>query len=352
MKIGILTFHWAANHGAILQSYALSEFLKKQYNANVHIIDYYPKHMEHTLYNALMRIKPARIMQGLKENKKNALLKTFRQSLPLTKRFYTNTRLAEEAKDFDILITGSDQIWNPSYLRYGEKGGTGVYFLNFGGENVRRLSVSASFGCVEYPADCFDTIKPLLQQFDAISVRENTGLDILDSLSINGGVVCADPTSLLSYEDYLDICSKDKSAAYGRVSKMILRKQSKEKQQLISQVCAQYGDEKAFDIEFLSMPQWLSAIRDSKMVVTNSFHCVMMCLKLHTPFVAITEAGKISGMNDRFNTLLGKFNLTNRIITSIDDIKNVPSHIDFEKVDATMNEYAQTLKSFLEMNIR
>ena len=87
------------------------------------------------------------------------------------------------------------------------------------------------------------------------------------------------------------------------------------------------------------------------MVITNSFHCVMMCLKLHTPFVVVLEDGGLAGMNDRFMTLLEQFEMTDRIIMSVDDIKAVPTGIDFEKVDVLMGKYADSLKSFLKRNI-
>lgn len=351
MKIGIITFHWAANHGAILQTHALCSFLEKTYQATVKVIDYYPKHMEHTTFNALKRRRPSSILQGLREGRKNQQLRSFRETLPLTKRFYSNAELMQAELDMDILITGSDQIWNPSFLRYGEKGGSAVYYLNFGTGGQKKLSVSASFGCNVFPADCHDAVSSLLKRFSAISVRENTGLEILQSLSVNGGVVTADPTALLSREEYLDICSKQGVIPDGSVTKMILRKQSKEQKQLISQICAKFSDKQVFDLEYLSMPDWLAAIRDSKMVVTNSFHCVMMCLKLHTPFVVITEKRADGGMNDRFLTLLGRFHMLDRIVTSVDDLKKVPEEIDFKEVDLCMGEYAGTLASFLERNI-
>ena len=346
-----MTFHWAANHGAILQTYALSHFLEKNYRASVQVIDYFPKQKEHTWINALKKLRPNAILQGFTEVKKDKKLRTFRKTLPLTKRFYSNAQLMSEDLDMDILITGSDQIWNPSFLRYGERGGTAVYYLNFGGDQVRRLAVSASFGCSTFPADCCNIIKPLLERFSAISVRENTGIDILHSLSIDGGSVTADPTALLSREEYLSMCNKSLSPAAGKVTKMILRRQSKEKKKLISRICSSLSEDPVCDMEFLSMSDWLTAIRDSKIVITNSFHCVMMCLQLHTPFVVIWESGERKGMNDRFVTLLNTFQLTDRIVENDCDIKKLSETIDFEKVDILMKEYSSTLESFIARHL-
>ena len=63
-----------------------------------------------------------------------------------------------------------------------------------------------------------------------------------------------------------------------------------------------------------TMQGWLNKIKHSEFVVTDSFHCVVMCLKLHKPFVVITENNGNVGMNDRLYTLLGNIGLDNRII--------------------------------------
>ena len=223
--------------------------------------------------------------------------------------------------------------------------------MNFGKESTRKLSVSASFGCKEFPRDGYDIIIPLLNKFTDISVRENNGINILHSLGIERGIVTADPTSLLQREEYLQICCNHHVIPHNSVSKMILRKQSKENRKLIAQISALYPGEPIYDLVFMSIPEWLTAIRDSKMVITNSFHCVMMCLKLHTPFMVILEDGASIGMNDRFTSLLNRFGLTDRIVTSVDDAKNVSIDIDYDLVDKQMQEYAETLKRFLERNI-
>ncbi len=349
MKIGILTFHWGANHGAILQTYALSRYLQQQYGAEVEIVDYYPKNLELSLWNALRVLRPSAVLRKCKELRKERCLKAFRKELPLSKRYYTNAQLQQEELPYDVLITGSDQVWNPYYLRYGEGGPTPVYFLNFGNAHTKKLSVSASFGCHSYPEECHTIAAPLLRALDGISVRENTGLAILQSMGIEGGCVTADPTALLSGDAYRELCSTD-SGVRG-VSQFILRKQVPETQKLLEQVCNAFSKEKAVDIDLRSIPDWLAAIRDSRLVVTNSFHCVMMCLKLHTPFAVLMETGTMAGMNDRFVTLLGAMGLSDRIIHTAEDIRHLSKEIDFSAVDDAMDRYADTLRDYLRDHI-
>ena len=350
MKIGILTFHWGANHGAVLQTYALSKYLHQQLGAEVEIIDYCPKNLELSWKNAFRARRPSVWLRKCKEMHKEKCLKDFRTRLPLSKRYYTNAELQNADLPYDVLITGSDQIWNPSFLRYGEGKVTPVYFLNFGGENVKKLSVSASFGCHSYPEECKALAAPLLRAFDGISVRENTGLDILASMGIEGGRVTADPTALLPGDAYRELCSVQ-SDVHG-VSTFILRKQTAETNALLHKICRAFTTDKPVDIDLRSIPDWLAAIRDSRLVVTNSFHCVMMCLKLHTPFAVLLETGTMAGMNDRFATLLGAMGLSNRIVCCEEDLANLSTEIDFAAVDAAMDVYADTLKCYLKEYIR
>lgn len=350
MKIGILTFHWGANHGAILQAYALSEYLRKSYNADVEIIDYYPRNLELSIKNALLQKRPSVIYRKLKELKKERVLRPFRQKLNLTRRYYTNDELKTDKIDYDYLICGSDQMWNPSFLLYGEKKITPVYYLNFEAGEAKKLAVSASFGCEMLSDDCIEIVRPLLYQFQGISVRENSGKNILNKIGVIDAVVVSDPTALLSGEVYAEISKEGKACAPHRVTKFILRKQSKANRKLIRKISDSVANEMPCDIEKLSIPDWLASIKESRLVITNSFHCVIMCLKLHTPFIVVQEDGKLAGMNDRFTTLLGELGLSDRVIKNETDIPVLAS-IDFERVDDAMERYAETLKSFIKRNI-
>lgn len=350
MNVGIITFHWGANHGAVLQVYALSEYLKTTYNINVEVIDYCPERMQINIKNILKLRRISTVISKIKEYRKNIQIEEFRKQLPLSEKYISNEQLKNTSLKYDVLITGSDQIWNPFFLLKGEGKVTPVYFLNFGKEDVKKVSVSASFGCEKYPEKCQSLVKQYLKEFHAISVRENSGKAILDEMGILS-IVTADPTSLLPAEHYLKLCNEsfDSNCI---ISKMILRKQSPEIKQLLKDIDSKLGDKRIVDIEMYSIPNWLSAIRNSELVITNSFHCVMMCLKLHTPFVVVLESGQRSGMNDRFKTLLDKFLLSNRIVKSIDDLNCIYTDIDFDKVDEYMDEYAESLKAFLNQNIK
>ncbi len=357
MKIGIITFHRATNHGAVLQTYASEKYIKEHLGFDVEVIDYWPQKRELMLRNMFLLNRPKIMIDRFKIYFKEKKIASFRaRNIHMSKRYYSNEQLKKECIGYDVLICGSDQIWNPSYFLHGDGRNiiTPVYFLNFGGENAKRIALSVSFGCVEYPRDVGEKAKCYIEKFNAISVRENSGIDILKGFGINNAVVTADPTSLLERNEYLELCKGFAVSGKPYVALSILRNQNKRVKHIIKKILSLNSVEKSINIVNNSIEKWLAGIRDAEYVVTNSFHCVMMCLKLHTPFFVVNEKVGLQGMNDRFYTLLSLFDMTDRIIEKMPDkVFDLPKEIiDWEKVDKQMRDYSALLENFLEQNLK
>ncbi len=345
MKIGILTFHWGTNHGAILQTYASYKYLKNL-GHDVQIINYFPKKYEVRFKSLFRPNYPSVMIQRIFTFIKERRLRDFRKNLNLTKRYYSNQELIDNPPEFDMMLCGSDQIWNPFYVSHGENKTTTVYFLNFGNEKCKKAALSVSFGCEKYPKLAGHIIRPYIEELDCISVRENSGKKILEEMGIENVFVTADPCSLISKEEYLDICKDIPVNKTKYIASCILRKQGKDTRKLINDIVIKSGAKKTKNLINLSMEAWLGGMRDASAVVTNSFHCVMMCLKLHIPFWVVLEKGTRSGMNDRMYTLLEKVGLLERIVIDI-SILDSNSIIEWQKVDEKMDKYTQSLKTYL-----
>lgn len=347
MKIGIITFHWSANHGAILQSYASATYLARLLpESDVRIIDYVPFTQEYSVKNLLRPRNPRAMLARFKAFSKSRRLDRFRRTLPLTERFSSAAALKRGAADFDLVFCGSDQIWNPGFTLHGEGKPTTAYYLDFCGEQCVKAALSVSFGCTAFPPEATAVARNAIAALDAVSVRETDGLAILEEMGVHGGRVVADPTSLLSREEYHAICQNvpPKNDPFAAVC--ILRKQNAETAALIDRVKTAAGLP-AVDIEPLAMDEWLAAIRDADRVITNSFHCTMMCLKLHTPFTVILEKSRLSGMNGRFFTLLRQFGLEGAIADGEGAVEDTFFTPDWDAVDAAMETYAATLKDYI-----
>lgn len=342
MKIGILTFHWATNYGAVLQCYALQTYLESNGHV-VEIVNYMPAQYDDNLWTFFRFRKFLRYQEYKCLHEKEKQIKSFRNKfLKQTSRFRKESELFEATMQYDILITGSDQIFNPSFLINGERGGSTAYYLGFT-NRVKKISYAVSFGCTEYPSELQEQIKGLLSSFDAVSVRESTGKVIIDNLGINGAVVVPDPTLLLrgkSYMRFISPTNNDSCFVYmlHNQESILVKNTSVLKQKI--------HFSKSESIE-----KWLGNIHNSLGIITNSFHCVVFSLLFHKPFVVILNSKENIDMNDRFYTLLGKCGLTDRITTFQDyDQSILTKNIDWEKVELNLETIRTIGKHFLSMN--
>ena len=190
MKVGVITCHKVYNYGASLQSYALQHYLKKQ-GIKVYLINYLPDTFRSKYNLFFVRedrrkiIKKFPILKLLMPLSNRQMLITWGRKrafnefdtkyIELSPLSYSSiNELRKNPPVADIYIAGSDQVWNTDM----NNGRDASYFLDFGDERVKRISYAASFGISNIKEEYKTPIKEWLKRFEAISVREKTGLNI------------------------------------------------------------------------------------------------------------------------------------------------------------------------------
>ena len=217
MKIGIINFHWGTNYGAVLQAYAFQTYLKKIGN-DVVIINYKPTKYDMSILTIFTSRALFSFPSSLRNLKKENVLNEFRLNhLRLTKRYRSIKELKSDPPQCDVYISGSDQVLNPSFTLFGEgrRSPASTYFLDFGDTEVKRFGYAVSFGCTVYPEKAKKLAEPLLENFNMIGVRENTGIDILKDMKYFDSCVVPDPTLLLEKSDYDKLISTTLSQKNG-----------------------------------------------------------------------------------------------------------------------------------------
>ena len=342
MNIGIMTFHWAINHGALLQTYALQHTLTDLFaDANVEIIDYWPEKYKKNVIRCFKSKNIKVIQRNLKDLKKQKKLIPFRNKIPTTHRYYSQQQLIQENMNYDVVIAGSDQIWNQSFTMNGEGCKTAAYYLPFCNSAV-KLSYAASFGCMSLEDKTIEFITPLLKRFDAISVRENSGKEILSRIGIDATVVC-DPSVLLPVSSYLQLSKHTENEVFIALYLLHLVDYNQKKE-----IIRAFPGQKIKDIEMNTEEEWIGSIADASFLVTNSYHGMMVALKMHTPFAVVLSSGVLTGMNDRFYTILERIGLMNRVITKENQLSSIyNSPIEWDSVDEELQRYAEESKQFL-----
>lgn len=264
MKIGILTFQFADNYGAVLQCLALQEACKK-YVQEVGVINYLPSKM----LNRYIRIKKKLIPKGFEKH-----FESFR------KKFFNRISIKDKC---DVIIVGSDQVWNFNITGYDD-------FWILPRMDFKKLcSYAASFGknkLTDQEKNYLVDKKPVFEKYDVLSVRENAGIQFLNAHGIKAEIVC-DPT-ILFYKNpdiYEKLAEKAEMHPNGKYILVYSLEHSEELDQLIQKVKAEVNL-KVYSIhpmnanlqkcdEFVenaTVCEFLSLVKNAEYVLTNSFH--------------------------------------------------------------------------------
>lgn len=347
MRIGILTFHWATNYGAILQAWCLQQYLLEQKH-EVDIINYKPSGSDYGLLRVLRHPSLwSNFSRELANKKKERKLQLFRkQYLKTTKRYFAAKELEYVLNTYDIIISGSDQIFSPSFTMFGDNGKVSpVYWQGFRGKTFKSIGYAVSFGCEKYPDEAADLAKQWVNGFNAIGTRERTGERILEQLEFRGeSSVVPDPTLLLGADIYRKI-GLDISAKRDSYTCVYMLRHEVEVNGNV-----RYIDEKHHP---LTMEQWLTTISNASSIITNSYHGTLMAIYTHVPFAILLETGGGSGMNDRFFTLLDKIGCKDRVATTIDGSLDVLKRpVDFKLLDKAIEKFRMAGEIFLMRHIR
>lgn len=332
MRIGVMTFWWSEdNYGQLLQCYALQKYLR-DLGHDAFLIRYRMKEVVSLgIRKKLVKygLHPWRILDGFRRIASrrrgredlaahDRQFEAFRQEhLKMTERIYHSIEeLRADPPSADMYIVGSDQVW-----RFGEpftEDDICAMMLDFGPKDVRRISYAASFGRTCLNVNECPEFNRLIKRFEAVSVREMSGIGICNEHGRKNAVRVCDPTLLLSADSFADIA--ERPTAKGRYVfcymlsngcgfKYPALKRWADAQGLEmvyvtgnSAGGSDYEDESA-ERSYLTIPQWLGALSGAEYVVTNSFHCCVFAAHFNRRAVVIPLEGDGAGMNTRLDAL-------------------------------------------------
>ena len=359
MQIRTITCHDVYNHGASLQAYALQTYIESL-GHSVEIIDYKPDYLsrhyllwkiDNPVYEKpvvkqlyILAKLPGRIMSL----KRKRIFDDFtRKYLKLTKRYNNIEELRACPPKADVYIAGSDQIWNTLF----QNGRDAAFYLDFAPKNTRRLSYAASFA-TEYVLEQYKPfVRKMLQNFDKISIREQSSLPLLESLGRRDGVVVCDPVFLLprehwesllpqvfTKEKYLLVYDTEFSNRVKEISKRIAKEKNL-KIYNVSASCIGYADKELWASSPLDFVRW---VHDAEYVVSNSFHATAFSVIFECDFCVVNRA---EGINERMKSLLSCYGLGERLVTHYSPA--LLSSVDYHKIVPILQKDINNSKEFL-----
>ncbi len=385
--IGILTLQNSNNFGAMYQAYALSKYLKNKGN-EVFILDYemtrdnasivdYLKHpfafiqklfyKRELVFNKLFGGKPVTEL-ATRKAKYNEIFDEFRnQNLNITAFQFNYPKLKSNLPSADIFICGSDQVWAADFLFTSP-----AFLLGFVPENIKRVSYAASFGKNKLEPYLESIFTRNINMFDAVSVRERSGVAIVNSLTEQKAVHVLDPTLLLDKTDYSDIIdySVVPETPYVLVYKLEKdRHLSDWMDKCINDICDSFGWSVVAVSTNLTHPfdqrwneitptpgQLLGLIEKSSLTVTNSFHGTVFSILLQARFLSFARDAYKDKQNVRMEEMLNGLGLDKFYCGPFIDEKEVLLKInesfEIEKVSQKLNKMRKISKEFLDKAIQ
>lgn len=317
--IGILTFHRAVNYGAVLQCYALQTALNHIGIEN-EVIDYRCSFIENH-YAPKPSVSPIHAKQFLKELKTmpkrlvaRRVFDSFLRNNISTSEIYTKDNIDKCCEKYDSIITGSDQVWNLSVT-----GEDTTYALDFVNGKTKKMSYAASIGPKTIREDYKNKLKPLLKNYDVLSLREPAAIDLINEITDKNVFIDVDPTVLpdiliwdemanrsgMREKDFIFLYTMQPSDILYDTA-IALAAQNNLKILTISMVDnkRKVGE----DMQGASVEDFLWMIKNAKYVVTNSFHGIMFALRFHKQFYWAYQQGSHMS-NPRFDMLVEQYGI-------------------------------------------
>ena len=362
MRVCTITCHNALNYGARLQAYALLRYLAGQGHA-VEIIDYRPCYMsfrEKIWYWPGGSVKEwakffLRFRQRVDNVRRHACFEEFsRKYLARTSKIYADiSDLRAAPPPADVYVAGSDQIWNTTF----RNGTDAAYYLDFGDDSVKRISYAASFALTSLRPGSEVFVEQHLARFDTISVREESGLEILNSLGYEGQVT-VDPVLLLSAKEWDgligDTCASERYIlVYDIMGCRTLESVAKRLSGFYGCRIYSIGSRRLAyaDRNFTrSAPdEFVALVRNSLCVVSNSFHGTVFAMIYHRDFFVIDRA---DGLNDRMHALLRSVGLGRRAADCETSDEQLREHVSYDSVDSILNDQIAKSRLFLDKALK
>lgn len=386
-KVGIVSCYFKNNYGSMLQAYATQQILddleienetidisgfnkevkKKQmkyYLTRIFDFDFLKAKMG--MVKLKLRIK---FNKNLKKNidVRNQKFKEFKQKFRLSEKYQGIDELTKKSDNYTDVLVGSDQLWLPVNVV------ADYYTLNFVKDSVNKISYATSFGIGKIPEKYKEKYKYFLDRLNYISVREESGKDIVKNLIDKEVEVVCDPTLLLKKEDWDKLYTQKRIVEEKYIfcyflgnniehRKFVERLKAEKGYKIVSlNHCDEYvkyseifADEILYNV---GPAEFVNLISNAEYVCTDSFHGTMFSLiynKLFFVFRRHQNNLKMS-TNSRIQSILKILNLEQRLLVGNESIKEIDKAIEYSEVEIKLkkfrNQSIQYLKKALGLSM-
>lgn len=362
MKIGIITWFSGTNYGTHLQAIALQKYIRSlgyevwiinfEVNANTRKVGFWEK-----VCRQPQKYMTKYAQRKYKEeiaSRDNAFKKMIQCQCCMTERINTKEEYIRVCNQFDLLICGSDQIWNPNWYHR-------AYYADYAEITAEKISYAPSMGINTIPEKFQDEIRRSLQSFRAVSVREEKGAEILESLSPVKPQVVVDPTLLLKAGEWSELALRKSLVQEPYVLSMFLTDRrehwraanrfakKKNLEHVIIPYCGFSYVQPGKIFADAGIEELLALIKNATYILTDSFHITVFSLIFNRQFITFQRfrENDLTSQNARVNNLLKIAEIPERMISY--KSKHVPDmgDIDYKTVNKYLDEKINKSKAYL-----
>ncbi|MEY8387821.1 polysaccharide pyruvyl transferase family protein [Oscillospiraceae bacterium 38-13] len=359
MKAGLLTFYYLHHYGALLQAAATQRALASL-GWDCETIDYFVNQDNRILKpptspgRAVNDAHSALHYRALR--KRWLRFEAFSQAHlnRTSRRFASWEELRRAELPYDLLISGSDQIWNPLIFPDGHF--DPVFFGTF--SSLRKIAYAPSFGVPRVPEGMEAELRGYLAAFSHLSVRERQGREIIREVSRQEVPVVLDPTLLLPAEEWAALAAEPPRSPYilcycisrpGPLEPYIQRL-AEETGLPVIQLCGtrRRVHPKARMVLDAGPAEFLSLFRHAAYVCTNSFHGAVFSVQFQRPFfTSVAPAELAEPESSRTFSLLSRLGLTERVVGK-GDTAGLFSQPDWTAAEARLTAARQGALAYLK----
>ena len=377
-KIAILTLPLHSNYGGLLQAFALQKALTSLGHESLLInneTSNYPnwrKRISFVKQKVFQLIKGGSVIRPDLTSKKDKKI-IGAHSAKFVEQYINKTGLVpaifnfEDVKsyNFEGYIVGSDQVWRPNYTP-----SIATYFYDFlkSNSSVKKISYAASFGVDQWQYSSKETenCAMLAKMFDAVSVREDSGIDLCANFLNVASVKVLDPTLLIPKSDYENLVEKAQLIKpTGKLFTYILDRSPANRN--MEEKAASYlktthftamprkdmlnlSSENIKEFIFPPVEEWINGFMSADYIITDSFHGPLFSIIFNKRFISI--GNKKRGLS-RFNSILTLLGLEHRLLLNVEEFNPelLIQDIDWTQVNEKLSVEKEYSLKFLQTNL-
>lgn len=370
-SIGIITIHKINNYGSVLQAYALQKVCE-DLGYKVEIIDYaFPnKFHQNNKYSTASDTQPnepkwikALFAKALVRQHKGIRLFIDKYQNLSSNKYHKVEDFTANPPAYDVYITGSDQLWSPRHCN-----GDPAFMLYFAPDNALKISYAASIGSNAIPEELKNAYIGLLSRYKHISVRENTGADVIRSLINKKATVVLDPTLLLNKDEWNKIATPKRLVKKKYILCYFLN-YTFNAFPYVDELARDMQKQTGYEIVRVARPphklsfinttyqigaspeEFLALVRDTEIVLTTSFHGTAFAVNYGKPVFTVVQDRNAS--DSRQVSLMHNLGLDKQVLSIKDKFPTASdANYNVDNEQTVLNRLRLDSKLYLEKALK